>query len=500
MNLEEFLNKQVEKYGSKIFLYGVDAHVSYEDFKNITSRMAYGFRRMGIRTGDRIAVLHPNHTETLLAYYAIIKAGGVVVPVNSLYTAPEIQFILNNSGARALIASEEFEEAISEIKSNLTTVEQIVLRKNGSTLEEAIEEIVDHPLKIAEPTKNIDLNSPAFIVYTSGTTGNPKGVILSHGNFCFVGPNMAQTYGLRDDDIGIAVLPLCHIFAIATPFLGSLSSGGSVVILDRFKPEKIFDAIDRYKVTWFPGVPTMFIYLLSSIHETDRNLSTLRMGVSGGASLPLDILEKWEGESNASILEVYGLTESTGLVTANPAYGIRKAGSIGINAAGITAKVINSDGTEAIVGDVGELIFKGPNAMKGYFGLPKETAEKIQNGWVYTGDHAYRDTDGYFYIAGRKNDLIISGGYNIYPREIEEVIQSHEAVQEVAVIGIKDAKKGEIPKAYISLKNNMIVTEEDIANFCRKKLARYKIPIIEFMADLPKNQVGKIIKKLLPKN
>jgi len=187
------------------------------------------------------------------------------------------------------------------------------------------------------------------------------------------------------------------------------------------------------------------------------------------------------------------------LVTANPVFGIRKAGSIGINAAGITAMVVDKDGVECSVGQVGELIFKGPNATKGYFNLPQETAEKIKNGWVHTGDHAYRDDDGYFYIVGREKELIISGGYNIYPREIEEVLQGHEAVQEVAVIGVTDPNKGEVPKAYVALKANTRATQEELMEYCEKSLARYKIPKIQFIAELPKNQTGKVMKKALPK-
>jgi long-chain acyl-CoA synthetase len=337
------------------------------------------------------------------------------------------------------------------------------------------------------------------MIYTSGTTGTPKGVMLSHRNICFSGPNIAQAYGLKEDDITILALPLCHIYSIMSPFWGSLSSGGSVVVAERFQPDKIFELIDKYKVTWFPGVPTMFIYLLNSIDDTKFDFSTLRMGLSGGASLPVEILKKWEEKSKAGILEVYGLTESTGLVTANPVYGNRKAGSIGINVSGVTAKVVDIDDSEVPIGDIGELIFKGPNATKGYYGLSQETETKIKKGWVYTGDHAYRDEDGYFYIVGRDKELIISGGYNIYPREIEEVLQGHEAVQEVAVIGVSDANKGEVPKAFVSLKDAVIVTEEDLVNYCSKSLARYKVPKIQFMKELPKNQTGKIMKKELPK-
>lgn len=499
MNLGIFLKRQVSRYSQKILLYGEDgSSVSYEEFDAITDRMAYGLKQLGIAAGDRVAVLHPNHPETLLAYYAIVKAGGAVVPTNSAYTAPEMKFIFGNSGAKILITTERFTPAIDSIKADLPDLKHIITRKENQSLEALIADKVGAPLK-ADAQCPAKLDDTAFMIYTSGTTGNPKGVILSHRNFCFDGPVMAQTYGLTENDTTIAVLPLCHIFSIASPFFAGLSSGGSVVVVERFNPQKIFELIEKYRVTWFPGVPTMFIYMLNAIDECKNDLSSLRMGLSGGASLPVEILERWEQRSHAGIIEVYGLTESTGLVTANPVFGIRKAGSIGINAAGITAMVVGKDGVECPVGQVGELIFKGPNATKGYYHLPQETAEKIKNGWVYTGDHAYRDDDGYFYIVGREKELIISGGYNIYPREIEEVLQGHEAVQEVAVIGVPDANKGEVPKAFVTLKANAKITGEELMEFCGRSLARYKIPKIQFIAELPKNQTGKIMKKSLPR-
>lgn len=499
MDLGTFLKQKVRRYRQKVLLYGEDGTViTYQNFDEITDRVAYGLRKLGIVQGDRVAVLHHNHTETLVAYYGIIKAGGAVVPTNSAYTPHEMKFIFNNSEAKILMASGRFSSAIDEIKAELPKVEYVVLRNDDETFEDVMERMVGTPLGAIEPFQ-IEPDDTAFMIYTSGTTGNPKGVILSHRNFCFGGPNMGQMYGLTENDISIAVLPMCHIFSIASPFFGSLSSGGSVVIVERFKPQKIFEIIEKYKVTWFPGVPTMFIYLLNGLKENGCDLLSLRMGLSGGASLPVDILEKWERESRAGIIEVYGLTESTGLVTANPVYGLRKAGSIGISVSGVAVRIVDAEGIEVPVGEVGELIFRGPNATNGYFGLPQETGEKIRNGWVHTGDHAYRDEDGYFYIVGREKELIISGGYNIYPREIEEVLQGHPSVQEVAVIGVPDASKGEIPKAFVSLKDGVDATEEDLIGHCGKNLARYKIPQIQFMKDLPKNHTGKIVKKNLPK-
>ena len=337
----------------------------------------------------------------------------------------------------------------------------------------------------------------AIIFYTSGTTGRPKGVMLTHSNLTFGGGNTAQNYGLRDDDITIAVLPLVHVFANASPVLGSLSSGGTVVVIERFKTEWVYEAIERYQVTWFPGVPTMFSYLMSAFSDNRRDVSSLRMGLSGGATMSAESLKTFEEKFSARILDVYGLTESTGLVTANPVYGVRKPGSIGIVVSGVDVKLIDKSGKEVPQGEVGELIFRGPNATRGYWNLPDETEEKIKNGWVYTGDHSYKDEDGYYYIVGRAQELIISGGYNIYPREVEEALAAHPGVYEVAVTGIPDREKGEIPKAYISLKPGFRVTEDELLEQCKKNLAPYKIPQIQFMEELPKSSTGKILKKKL---
>jgi long-chain acyl-CoA synthetase len=498
MDLVEFLKIRAEKYNNRVLLFGEDTPISYQAFDEITDRIAYSLEKIGVSRGDHVALLHPNSPQVLLGYYSIIKAGGVAVPINTIYTPREIKFILNHSEAKAVILHENFLPVIREIKSEIPLVKNIIIRKDRETLERAFENRIGSPLSMREG-KKFDPDDAAILFYTSGTTGVPKGVILTHRNFCFGGPNIAQNYGLRESDITIAVLPLVHVFCVASPFFGSLSSGGSVVVLERFKTELVFEAIEKYKVTWFPGVPTMFTYLLNGLAENRHDLSSLRMGLSGGASLPAEVLNQWEEKFKANIIEVYGLTESTGLVTANPVYGVRKAGSIGITVSGVAAKVVDKQGNELLPREVGELIFKGPNATKGYFKLPEETSEKIRDGWVYTGDHAWRDGEGYFYIVGREKELIISGGYNIYPREIEEVLHGYPGVNEAAVIGISDPIKGEVPKAFVSLKQGFKVTEEELLDYCKKNLAPYKIPKITFIDELPKTTIGKILKEELPR-
>lgn len=498
MDLSEFLKRKVEEFGNRTLLIGETGSISYGEFDRKSDRIAYGLEKLGLQRGDHVAVLHPNSPEVLLAYFGIIKMGGVTVPINTMYTPREIKFILENSDAKALLLREDFFPRVEPIRSEIPRLTRLLVRRDGETMEAALERETGGALRAGHENR-AETDDSAIMFYTSGTTGHPKGVILTHGNFCFGGPNIAQSYGLREQDVTIAVLPMVHVFSVASPFFGSLSSGGKVVVLEQFKTDPVLDAMVKHRVTWFPGVPTMFTYLLNATTDKEYALSSLRMGLSGGASLPVEVLKNWEHKFGAKVIEVYGLTESTGLVTANPVYGVRKPGSIGMSVSGVEAKLLDKEGREVPSRAVGELVFKGPNATKGYYKLPEETSQKIVDGWVHTGDHAWRDEERYFYIVGREKELIISGGYNIYPREIEEVFHAFKGVNEVAVIGVPDPVKGEVPKAFVTLKKGVDVTERDIMEHCKKNLAPYKMPRVQFMEDLPKNPTGKIMKKELPR-
>ena len=497
MAIPEFVKAQAAKFGGRTYLIGEGGPISYAEFDRVTDRLAARLAGLGLEPGDRVATLHPNSPQLLLAYFAIIKAGGVVVPVNPVYTAREIAHILGDSGARMVLAHRDWAGRLDELEGGAPEVRAVIIRRGDESLEQALARACpEAPAALSPPVMNPDM--PALTFYTSGTTGKPKGVVLTHRNITFGGPNVAQNYGLRAEDITLAALPMVHVFCIASPFMGSFSSGGAVVVVDGFKSEEVLAAIAEHRVTWFPGVPTMFTYLLNTLDESRHDVSSLRMGLAGGASLPVELLRQWEERFGAEIIEVYGLTESTGLVTGNPVYGQRKPGSIGINVSGVDARLVDEQGTEVPVGQVGHLIFRGPNATRGYHNLPEVTAERIKDGWVYTGDHAYRDEEGYYFLVGREAELIITGGYNVYPREIEEVLYACPLVNEAAVIGVPHPSKGEVPKAFLVSREGASQDEETVLAHCRQSLAPYKIPVICFMDELPKNPTGKIMKKDLP--
>lgn len=321
---------------------------------------------------------------------------------------------------------------------------------------------------------------------------------MSHRNLVFGGANTAQHYGLREDDAALVSLPLVHIFANASPVLGALNSGGCALIMERFKSSSALEAMARGGITWFPGVPTMFLYVMEEMRKNPRQLPCLRMSLSGGASLSGEHLARFQEMFGVAVLEVYGLTESTGLVTANPLYGVRKFGSIGVQVSGVSVRLLGEDGNEVAPGEVGEIAFKGPNATQGYWKLPQVTADAIREGWVFTKDLARRDEEGYYFIAGRKDELIICGGYNLYPREIEEVLYQHRGIGEAAVVGVPHPELGQAPKAFVAPKTGFSLDPGELRDFCAARLAPYKVPRwVEILEELPKSSTGKILKKSL---
>ena len=339
----------------------------------------------------------------------------------------------------------------------------------------------------------------AVVIYTSGTTGRPKGAELSHFNLFFNAVYKADNLlKLREDDVGMAVLPLFHIFGQTTVMNAGIYSGNTIAMVPRFEPEAALRTIQKTGVTVFVGVPTMYQYLLRYPEARDYDTSSLRLGISGGASMPVEVLKTFEDKFGVVILEGYGLSETSPGACFNRSSEERKVGSIGIPFWGVDLKVIDDNGEEAPVGERGELVVRGHNVMKGYYKNPEATEESIKNGWFHTGDVATKDEDGYFFIVDRVKDLVVRGGYNVYPREVEEAIYEHPGVAEVAVIGVPHEELGEEVVAVIAMKEDESASEEEIISFTQERIARYKYPRrVTFMDELPKTATGKILKREL---
>ncbi len=372
--------------------------------------------------------------------------------------------------------------ALSEAaKARTHLFSQVIARASGSL----------EPVNVAE-------DDTAIILYTSGTTGNPKGAMLSHGNVYSNARDVSTYLGYRADDRIIATLPVFHVFALTVVVNAPLISGATVLLAPRFSPSEIFALAKEQQATVFAGVPTMYNFLYLLPEGKPEDFSTIRLAISGGASLPVALLHNFEQKFNVRVSEGYGLSEASPVTCFNPLDRERKAGSIGTSINNVENRVVDINGREVPVGEVGELVVRGPNVMKGYYKMPEETAMAIRDGWLFTGDLAKVDDEGYFYIVDRKKDMIIVGGYNVYPREVEEVLFAHDNIVEAAVVGYPDLNFGEAVHAYIVLKEESASTADDILAYCAKHMVKYKVPkVIEILDELPKNTTGKILRRSL---
>ena len=494
-NLDENLRRSVSNFPDSIaYIYG-DTSVTYKELNQQVDRMAAGLSARGIQKGDGVALLLGNSPEFLIAYYGILRLGAFVVPMNPLYTQGEINYILDDSQAKAVIADISVEPRLSEIKEQLENL-KLVIYTDAEDQEWAWEHLMETNNNVC-PSTFIDQEDLAVILYTSGTTGKPKGAMLTHRNLASNADSISELIELHDKDCVVAVLPMFHVFCMTISLNGPIACGATVLILPKFSPRDVVRTIREKKATVFAGVPTMYNFILQLPESTAEDFLSIRVCISGGASIPVELLQKFENKYNISIMEGYGLSETSPLVALNPLKGTRKPGSIGLDIPRVKCKVVNEDGREVPRGEVGELVVQGPNVMKGYLGMPEATSAALIDGWLYTGDLATMDEEGYIYIVDRKKDMIIVGGYNVYPREVEEVLYQHPAVIEAAVIGVPDGEYGENVKAYVVVKDEQI-TVNDIIQFCQDKLVKYKLPRqVEFSKELPKNSTGKILRREL---
>jgi long-chain acyl-CoA synthetase len=430
----------------------------------------------------------PNVPYFAVCYYGVLRSGGVVVPMNVLLKRREVAFYLGDSGAELMFAWEGFADD-AKAGAEEAGAECIVVKPGE------FEEL----LAGVEPRREVvdrASDDTAVILYTSGTTGTPKGAELTHDNLktnCEITRDM---FGIGDDVVTLGALPLFHSFGQTCGMNATLAAGGTLSLIPRFDPGKALEIIERDKVNLFQGVPTMYSALLHQEGRDKFDTSTLELCVSGGSAMPVELMRGFEDAFKCKILEGYGLSESSPVASFNRPDRERKPGSIGIPIEGVDMKVVDDDGNDIAQGEVGEILIRGHNVMKGYWNKPDATGETLIDGWLHTGDMAKIDEDGYFFIVDRKKDLIIRGGYNVYPREIEEVLYEHPAVREAAVIGVKDDSLGEEVGAAVALKDGEDVSAQELREFVKEQVAAYKYPRrVWFVDDLPKGPTGKILKR-----
>ncbi len=499
-NLATMLRESALAAPEKPLLHLDELSLSYAQVDEMSGRVAASLLALGLRRGDKVAVQLPNIPQFVFTYFGALKAGLVAVPLNPLLRAGEMAYHLADSEARLLITYELFAGEACEGAQQAGGVPTYVVTAPGSDQRPAGTRPYDE-LYAAEDTRDIvalPSDETAVLLYTSGTTGKPKGAELTHFQLfmnCTVG---GELFGYRDDDVGVAVLPLFHVFGLSSVLNLTVRYGGSMVLVPRFEAQDVLDAIDKHRCTIFAGVPTMYFALLEA--DTDgRDLSSLRVGVSGGAAMPGEVIRAFEHRfPGCVILEGYGLSESASTTTFNISAEQRRVLSIGKPIWGVQVKIVDDQGDELPPDKVGEIAIRGHNIMKGYYNKPEATAEVLRDGWFFTGDLAYADDDGYLYIVDRKKDLVIRGGYNVYPREVEETLYEHPAVAEAAVIGEPDGRLGEEVVAVVALKPDASAVPDDIIAFAKQRLAAYKYPrVVRILDELPKGPTGKILKREL---
>lgn len=484
---------------------------TYGEFEHTVGRFAKGLQDLGVEKGDHVAFLLGNTPHYLIALYATMRLGATAIPVNPIYTPDEISYILHNGDVKAVIALDALLPLVEKGVRAFPQVSTFIVCETTPDIAEKMAalspqaqekthlftQVIATAAESLEPVEVAD-NDNAIILYTSGTTGSPKGAMLTHGNVYSNARDVAHYLGIKADDRVIATLPVFHVFALTVVVNAPLLSGATVLLTPRFSPTEIFALAREQKATVFAGVPTMYNFLYQLPEGDPEDFSTIRLAISGGASLPVALLHNFEQKFNVRVSEGYGLSEASPVTCFNPLDRDRKAGSIGTSISNVENRVVDVNGQEVPVGEVGELIVRGPNVMKGYYKMPEETAMAIRDGWLYTGDLARVDEEGYFYIVDRKKDMIIVGGFNVYPREVEEVLFAHNNIVEAAVVGFPDPNLGEAVHAYVVLKEVAATTTEDLLSYCAKHMVKYKVPkMIEILDELPKNTTGKILRRSL---
>jgi long-chain acyl-CoA synthetase len=487
-NLAELLTDTAARSPERTAIKLDQRELSYSELDQASARVAGLLHAKGIGPGDRVGLMLPNVPYFAVVYYGILRAGAVVVPMNVLLKEREVAYYLADSGARLLFAWHEFAEAAHAGSDEAHADCMLVQPGDFEALLGRSERSRDVAVR--------DGGDTAVILYTSGTTGTPKGAELTHDNLGRNAAIAAGLFGIDGDAVTLGALPLFHSFGQTCGLNASVRAGGCLTLIPRFDAGRALEIIQRDRVTVFEGVPTMYAALLAHPARTGVDTSALRVCVSGGAAMPVEVMRSFERAFGCAILEGYGLSETSPVASFNHPERERKPGSIGTPVEGVEMKLVAEDGAEVARGEVGEIAIRGHNVMKGYWRRPDATADAIRNGWFHTGDLARVDEDGYFFIVDRKKDMVIRGGYNVYPREIEEVLYEHPAVREAAVLGVPHPELGEEVAAAIVLASGASVEEAEIVGFVKGQVAAYKYPrLVWFVDELPKGATGKILKR-----
>jgi long-chain acyl-CoA synthetase len=490
--LEDNLQFRAEKpamfYGENFDTYG-------EVYRRASS-IAGALLERGLEPGQRIGIHLANIPEFVYTYFGTLMAGCQVIPINVMLKPGELAFLARDSDIRFVVTQPPFAENVVLAREQAPSIKEVFCIHEPTPGTTPFDELLGRPVATRPKVRGPD--RVAVIFYTSGTTGKPKGAMLTHKNLYTNALATAKAYEYVEKDVILFGMPLFHASGLTNVLNASFSQGASVVMMPRFSVEDAFAAVKRHPVTVFIGVPTMYHQILKHPHWGILKKDSLRVFIVGAAPMPKALFEDVSKRYNLPITEGYGLTETSPVVAHNPLDGVKKIGSVGLPVSGVSVRVVDPEDNDLPAGQVGELLVKGPNVMAGYLNQPEETQATLRGGWLHTSDLARIDEDGYIFIVDRIKDIILTGGANIYPREIEEVLHTHPAVNEAAVIGVPDEEKGELATAFIIPKKGQTVSERDIISFCKDRMAVYKAPRkVFFVEELPRNPSGKVLKRLL---
>ena len=494
-NITSLLQDRVEAAPDKVFLFSQPdgRQFTYSQFADAVARTAALLAGEGVAKGDVVSLLMPNSVEYVIAYFACWRLGALAGPINSHLKEQEISYVVSNSEAKALLVGSEFLPVINQLR-NLPTLNAVILFDDEAQATRDFTKV--------EATADVTLDDEAIIIYTSGTTGKPKGCLLTHGNLVANARQISQWLGFNESDRLLTMMPLFHMNAVSVTTMSALYAGGSSVVSPKFSASRFWQIISDYQITSFGSVATMLSMLLTTYPEgVPAGLQTeqLRFAMCGSAPVPAETIKRFEETFHCLVIEGYGLSESTCRSTFNPPDENRRAGSCGLPI-GNEMRVVDDDDTEVADGQLGEIVLRGDNVLKGYYKNPEATAVAFRNGWFHTGDIGYRDSEGFYFIVDRKSDMIIRGGENIYPREIDEVLYQHPAVSAAAVVGVPDDLYGEEVAGFVVLRDGGEASERELIEFCKARLADYKCPkTIRFVKDIPKGPTGKLLKRELAK-